>query len=203
MPQTRSARIPLTVHPLTPDRWDDFAALFGPNGACGGCWCMTWRLSRAEFVKGKGNGNKNAIRRLVRRGDVPGLLAYCKDEPVGWCSVAPREEFPVLSRSRVLKPIDDRPVWSVTCLFVAKTFRNRGVSVEMLKAAADHAKRCGAKIIEGYPVEPTMKPMPAVFAWTGLPAAFLKAGFTERARRSKSRPIMRIDLVNDAAKKRR
>ena len=184
-------RIPLEIHTLTPARWDDFVTLFGANGACGGCWCMAWRLPRADFVKGKGDGNKKAIQRLVKYGNVPGILAYMDGQPVGWCSVAPRDEFPALGRSRVLKPVDNQPVWSVSCLFVASQFRGRGVSVELLKAAAEHAKKCGATIVEGYPVEPYTERMPAAFAWTGLPAAFEKAGYKECARRSKTRPIMR------------
>ncbi|MBM4117215.1 GNAT family N-acetyltransferase, partial [bacterium] len=95
------------VLPLTPERWADFETLFGPRGACGGCWCMWWRLKRSDWERGQGAGNKQAMRRLVAAGAVPGLIAYAGDEPVGWVSVGPREHFGVLGRSPVLKPVDE------------------------------------------------------------------------------------------------
>jgi GNAT superfamily N-acetyltransferase len=177
-------------HPLTPERWDDLVHLFGARGACGGCWCMWWRAAPADFRADKGKGNKNALRRLVRSGLEPGILAYYGDEPVGWCAVAPREEYPRLARSRVLAPVDERPVWSVTCFFVAKEQRGRGLSVSLLEAAARFAADRGARIVEGYPIEPGSR-QPAAFVWTGLASAFTAAGFREAARRSPTRPIMR------------
>jgi GNAT superfamily N-acetyltransferase len=188
----RRARPPeLDCHPLTPERWADLELLFGPRGACGGCWCMVWRLRRADFERGKGDGNRAAMRELVDGGAVPGLLGYVAGAPVGWCAVAPREEYPALARSRVLQPVDAEPVWSISCLFVAKEFRKRGVSVALLRAAVEHVRSRGGTVVEGYPVEPTQDTMPAAFAWTGLASAFLKAGFREVARRSATRPIMR------------
>lgn len=179
---------------VTPSRWPDFERLFGEGGACGGCWCMLWRATRAEFERKKGAGNRRAMKALIEKGRVPGLLAYVDGEPAGWCSVAPRSEFSGLTRSRILAPVDDRPVWSVTCFFVARQFRGQGLSVELLRAAIDHVKRKGGKIVEGYPVSPKKQPMPAAFAWTGLSSAFRKAGFRECARRSERRPIMRHNI---------
>src|SRR3954454_12233698 len=105
----------ITYRPLTPERWDDFATLFGPRGACGGCWCMTWRLPRSQFNEQKGDANRRAMKRIVAKGPPPGILAYDGKTPVGWRAVAPREVYAALERSRVLKPIDDQPVWSVSC----------------------------------------------------------------------------------------
>jgi GNAT superfamily N-acetyltransferase len=152
---------------------------------------MWWRLPRAEYDRRKGEGNRRALRKVVGAGGIPGILAYAGGEPVGWCSVAPREDFPVLDRSRTLKRVDERPVWSVVCLFVARPFRRRGVSVGLLQAAADHVRRQGGELVEGYPVEPRSGALPDAFAWTGLAQAFREAGFEEVARRSPSRPIMR------------
>ncbi len=152
---------------------------------------MWWRLKRSEYEQLKGAGNKAAIRRIIDSGEIPGLLAYHGDRPIGWCSVAPRESFPVLSRSRILKPVDDAPVWSIVCFFVAKDYRGRGASVDLLKAAVDYVRDKGGTVLEGYPVEPKKSPMPAVFAHTGLASAFRQAGFEECARRSETRPIMR------------
>lgn len=181
----------LEFHPLTLDRWKDLEELFGERGACGGCWCMWWRLKRSVFEKQKGNKNRAALKKIVRSGQVPGILAYAEGRPIAWCSVGPRETFPALERSRVLKRIDDKPVWSVICLFIAKPFRKRGVSAEILRAAVAFAKKSGARIVEGYPIEPKKDRWPDAFVWTGVPSAYMKAGFKEVHRGSPTRPIMR------------
>ena len=181
----------LRFHPVTPDRWSDFALLFGKRGACAGCWCMWWRQTAGEFTRGKGAGNRRAMKRIIDGGSIPGLLAYAGADPVGWCSVHPRETYKRLDRSRVLRPIDERPVWSIVCFFVARDWRRRGLTIELIRAAVDHARENGARIIEAYPTEPRSGAMPDAFAYTGLASAFRKAGFKEVARRSPSRPIMR------------
>jgi GNAT superfamily N-acetyltransferase len=184
--------IKLEFHPVTKKRWSDFETLFGEKGACGGCWCMLWRLTRKEFEQQKGEANRQAIKTIVDSGEIPGLLAYFDKQPVAWCSVAPRESFPALERSRVLKKIDDAPVWSISCFFIQKDFRKQGLSVRILEAAVDYVKKQGGKIVEGYPVEPKKGKTADVFAWTGLASFFKKAGFVECARRSETRPIVRF-----------
>lgn len=176
--------------PATPHRWDDLAALFGPKGACGGCWCQVWRGSRAEFVANKGEGNRHALKQLVEGGPPPGVLAYQAGRAIGWCAVAPRLAYAALARSRTLAPVDDEPVWSITCLYVAKAARGRGVSRALIAAAADLARAHGALIVEAYPIDGVGK-QPDVFVWTGLLSVFLDAGFDEVARRSRTRPIVR------------
>ena len=182
----------LEFHPLTRDRWSDFETLFGERGACGGCWCMWWRLKRSEFERQKGEANKQAMKAIVEAGEIPGIIAYIQGRPVAWCSVAPREQYPVLGRSRILKPVDETPVWSVVCFFVDKSHRNRGMTLRLLRAAIEYVKQQGGKVVEGYPVEPKKKRMPPAFVWTGLVSAFKKAGFVECIRRSETRPIMRF-----------
>jgi GNAT superfamily N-acetyltransferase len=183
-------------HPVSAERWQDLEALFGPRGACGGCWCMWWRLARSQFQRQKGEGNKHSFRQIIEGGEGPGLLAYTGGQPVGWCAVAPRQAYPVLERSRILKRVDDQPVWSVVCFFVTKPFRGKGLTVGLLRAAVAYAKQHGATIVEGYPVAPKSSPMPALFAYTGLTSAFRKAGFVEVLRRSQTRPIMRYLVGN-------
>ena len=181
----------LKFKPLTRKNWDDFETLFGEKGASGGCWCMWWRLKRSEFEKNKGIRNKEAMRNIVNSGEIPGLLAYLDDKPVGWCSVAPREKFTSLERSRVLKRIDDKLVWSIVCFFIDKHYRNKGISVKLLSSCIKYVKEKGGKVIEGYPIEPKKGRIPEVFAWTGLANTFKTTGFVECARRSETRPIMR------------
>ena len=168
---------------------------------------MWWRLKRSDFDRKKGSGTKRAFKRIVKTGPEPGILAYAGGEPVGWCAIAPREDYPALDRSRVLKRVDDQPVWSVTCFFIARGYRRQGLSVSLLKSAIAFAppgfleigveacgvaRRHGAWIVEGYPVEPRQPDISTTFA--GLAEAFRKAGFAEVARRSETRPIMRYAI---------
>jgi GNAT superfamily N-acetyltransferase len=185
--------VKLRFHAATPDRWDDVVALFGERGACAGCWCMYWRRGASEYTAGKGAGNRAALRRIVQRGDEPGVIAYAGGEPVGWCAVAPRDDYPRLDKSRVLARLDDLPVWSISCLFVARPWRRQGVSEALIEAAVAHARSRGAKVVEGYPIDPA-GPQPDAFVWTGLASAYERAGFREAARRSPTRPFMRLEI---------
>jgi len=182
---------PYEFYPLTVERWEEFEQLFGSRGACGGCWCMWWRTTAAEFERSKGEPNREAMKRLVESGCEPGILAYLDGRPVGWCSVGPRADFVRFEKSRTLKPVDDKPVWSVVCLFVSKGFRRRGLSVELLKAAVNYAADHGAEIVEGYPTIPSSAKAPAAFIYMGVPPAFERAGFRRVRQASKSRVIMR------------
>jgi len=198
MPYTsgnKNMSIELSFQLLTIDQWDDFVSLFGERGACGGCWCMLWRLTKKQFESQKGDGNKLAMKAIVDSGEIPGILAYHNTEAIGWCAIAPRTSYSALSRSRILQPVDNRPCWSVACLFIHKEYRKKGVSTELLRAASEYAKSQGAELVEGYPVEPkSEKDIPPAFAWTGIPKAFIRAGFKEVVRRSPTRPIMRVEL---------
>ena len=184
----------IEIFPLTPARWKDLEALFGPRGACGGCWCMYWRLPRSEFGRGKGEGNHRAFRSIVRADARPGLLAYADGVAVGWCALEPRDSFPALDRSRVLARVDDAPVWAIPCFFIARAWRRKGLTVRLLREAASHAASRGATVLEGYPIAPSKGAVAYVFAWTGIVGAFEQAGFKEVARRSATRPIMRKSL---------
>ena len=190
-----SGKLVPRILPLTPGRWPDFEKLFGPRGACAGCWCMEPRQTRTEWERCKGEKNRKLMKRRVETGKrPPGLLAYLGRKPVGWVSIEPREVFGKLARSRVLAPVDDKPVWSIVCFFVDKAHRGQGVSVALIEGAVAYARKKGARIVEGYPVEPKKKPMPPVFAFTGLAAAYRRARFREVLRRSATRPIMRRKL---------
>ncbi len=193
MPEKISAK-DLVFKPVTPDLLGDFEKLFGKNGACAGCWCVLWRLSRKDWEEGQGDINKKRMRKIIKSGEEPGILAYYQGEAVGWVAVAPREKYPYLERSRVLGPVDDKPVWSVSCLFIKKEFRKMGISSRLLKEVRRFVGAKGGKIVEGYPYEPA-KEMPGSFVWTGLPGSFLKAGYKEAARFAPTRPIFRAKIL--------
>jgi GNAT superfamily N-acetyltransferase len=195
----------LAIRRLTPARFPDLERLFGPRGATGGCWCMYPRLTRSVYEAQKGEANRKALRRLVQRGSVPGILAYEGSEPVGWCAIEPRVAYPRLDRSRLFQPVDDqhlhRPTWAIVCLFVRADRRGQGVSRALIAGALAHARRRGARLVEAYPIDPGDKPIPAVFAWTGIASVFRDTGFVEIARRSPTRPLMRIAVGGPAGRR--
>jgi GNAT superfamily N-acetyltransferase len=179
-----------SIKPIQRNLWTDFEELFGLNGACGGCWCMNWKLRGKAYEEAKGYTARQMHKSMVDSGTVTGLLAYANGEVVGWVAVEPRSEYEKLAHSRILKPVDDQAVWSVTCFYVAKGYRRQGATVSLLKAAVEYVKGQGGKIVEGYPVD-TDQNMPAPFVFTGMASAFQKAGFQEVARNSPTRPIFR------------
>ena len=183
----------LSFHPLTQKLWRDFEILFGKHGACGGCWCTFWKLRGKEYSENTGDSARQIQKSIVDSKIVPGLLAYSEGYPVGWIAVEPRSAYPKLAHSRTLKPMDEQEVWSITCFFVEKKHRHRGITVELLKAAVDYAESQGGKIVEGYPVDAEDE-KPAPFVFTGTAAAFVHAGFKEVARNSPTRPIFRFLL---------
>lgn len=185
------------IRPVTADRWGDVLGLFGDNGAYANCWCMWWRTTSAEFSAGLKGGNRRAFQRIVREDRVPGIIAYVGGEPAGWCSVAPRSEFGRLDRSPALKPVDDTPVWSIVCLYIDRSFRKQGVGAALLRGAVAHARRNGARVVEGYPVDDHPRPDPAS-AFTGVASMFRDAGFREVAHRPGRRSVMRRELRPNA-----
>jgi GNAT superfamily N-acetyltransferase len=154
---------------------------------------MFWKLRGKAFDENTGEPARQMQKSVVESGTVPGLLAFDGDDPIGWVAVEPRAAYLKLAHSRILKPLDDADVWSVTCFFVAKQVRRQGLTVELLRAAVEHVREQGGRIVEGYPVD-AEKDMPAPFIYTGTAAAFQKAGFVEVARRSETRPIMRYSI---------
>jgi GNAT superfamily N-acetyltransferase len=184
----------LEIKPLTPRTWGDFESLFGPRGAYSGCWCMWWRLSRSEFTKGQGEANRRAMRALVVSGVVPGVIAFRDGRPCGWCSIAPREQFGTLERSRVLKRLDRARVWSIVCMFIDRKSRGRGLAEKLIRGAVEYARTQGAKVVEAYPTVPRKGVLAPVSNFMGIPGVFKRAGFSEVARPSPSRAIMRRNL---------
>jgi GNAT superfamily N-acetyltransferase len=191
--ETAAPSLALDIRPLTPDRWPDLEQLFGRQGAYSGCWCMWWRLPGKEFGLCSGQERKEQFRGIVAAGRIPGLLAYREGVPVGWCAISPRDELPRFARSRYWKPIDDLPVWSIACFYIAARQRGQGVATRLLHAAVDYAREQGALVLEAYPKD-VAGPIAASSVYTGTAGMFAAAGFEEVARRHPERPIMRLRL---------
>lgn len=167
----------ITTADVTPDSWKHIEELFGSNGACGGCWCMSWRIAKDEkWEDVKGVEAKKRFKKLITSGKAHGALAFSGDEVIGWCSFDKRIDYLKLDRSPSLKCDDAENVWSIPCFFIKKEFRGKGVAAELLKHSAKTLKKQGVKIVEGYPVK-LDKELPAAFVWTGTLSLFEKEGF--------------------------
>jgi GNAT superfamily N-acetyltransferase len=177
-PESRT-RGRLQVRALEPGDWEALEGLFGDRGACAGCWCMAWRLSQKQWEAGRGARNRDAFRRLVRSGRASGAIVLASGRAVGWCSAAPRADFAGLAGRPSLATDWDGSTWSVTCFFIEREWRGRGLGAKLLSAAVALARARGATRIEGYPVRPPRGggQLPAAFAWTGLPQLFERCGF--------------------------
>ena len=187
----------LIFEPLTKTNWPKFVQLFGNKGACGNCWCMYYRLPKADFTEGKvEEGNKEAMQSLLMENKPTGIIAFYEGQPIAWCAFAPREDFIKLEKSRVHKRIDDLPVWYIPWFFIDKAFRCQGVSVELLKGVISYAKENNISIIEAYPTIPTTESIADSFAWIGLYKSFERAGFEIVDRTSKNRPMVRYYTDN-------
>ena len=180
------------IHPLTPDRWDDFVDLFGPDrGANSGCWCMWWRMPRADWRTVPRDEKRNRFHSVVEDGPPPGILAYDGGTAVGWCAVGPRATLPRFSSSRIAAPLDDTErVFAVNCFYIRPGHRGVGMMRKLLDGAVKFAADQGAKVIEACPIE-TKRKLIWGEGYVGIASVFREAGFAEVARRSPTRPLMR------------
>ena len=183
------------VRPATPELWPQLEDLFGKKGACNGCWCMYWRIGSAYHQRPR-EQNRLALKAIVEQGPPPGLLAFEGERAVGWCQITPREHLPWMDEKRNLRRVDDAPVWSISCFYVRNKHRRRGVTKALIAAATEFAAKSGATIVEAYPMDKSVGKGTSN-AFTGVASSFAAAGFTEVARRSPTRPIMRKSAAAD------
>ena len=186
----RGAQPPCTIRPLTQETWPALEDLFGPLGACNGCWCMYWRIG-SEYKRRDRAANREAFRQIVEHGPSPGLLAFDGDRAIGWLQLTPREELPWLERTWRLRRLDDEPVWSISCLYVRIGYRRRGVSTALVRAAIEAARAAGAQVLEAYPLDAELTPSAS---GTGFLPSFVASGFEVAARHAPPRPIVRLRL---------
>jgi GNAT superfamily N-acetyltransferase len=186
----KTSKLGLIIRPLTPDQWPAFESLFGEHGAVNGCWCMYWRIAKA-FRERTNQMNKSAFKEIVKQGPPPGLLAFTGELAIGWCQLTPRNALPRLERTWRLKRIDDSPVWCISCLYVRKGYRRRGITSGLIEAALVAAKHAGALMLEAYPLDADLTPSAS---GTGYASTYLRAGFKEVVRHVPPRPIMRHNL---------
>jgi GNAT superfamily N-acetyltransferase len=180
----------LVTHPLTPDRFGDLELVMGERGVARSCFCMHWRRPDGGYDDKRDNRDRFAD--IANSGPPPGLIGYLDGEPAGWVQVGPRDDFPTISRSRLLKPVDDAETWSINCFVVRVGYRRRGIGTGLLDAAIEYAKTKGARLIEAYPVDGERASVVDYF--TGTLGMFDRHGFVEIIRRNDTRPIVRLEV---------
>jgi GNAT superfamily N-acetyltransferase len=186
MASSTEAMNDLEFHPVSMDRWADLIAFFEQHGNTNYCWCMRWRLKSTKFKQLTAAGRRSELASMVQANVPIGVLGYLQGQPVGWCSIAPREAYALLEGSTTLKRIDNLPTWSVVCFFVDPGLRGQGLPVKLLQAAVTYAVSLGATIIEGYPVVPDQS-----YRFMGSPSVFKQAGFREAGVAKNGRRIVR------------
>jgi GNAT superfamily N-acetyltransferase len=165
------------TRPVTPDRVDDFAAVANPNRRPSHCWCLSHRLSAREITELGGGSREAAFRALCARENPPGVIGYDDGEPVGWCSIGPRSENTRLTQSRLIRPLDDVPVWSIICVVIRGGYRRQGYTTPLINGAVEYAAARGAPAVESYPVDPGTGRIDLTMAFVGTRAMFANAGF--------------------------
>lgn len=189
----------LRFAPLSPATWPDLVALFEQGGDPRWCWCAWYRVRAKAFSSTGVAEHRERLRALASQDPPPGLLAYVGDEAVGWVSFGPRSSFERLTYSKVLAPLDDRPVWSIVCFVVARRHRGRGIARALLRAAVEFARARGAPALEAYPADTSHGRIPAASAYRGTLSMFEAAGFSVVGHSrpiggATPRPIVRLDL---------
>lgn len=176
----------LTFKPVTAKTIGDFEKLFAAKGGPNWCWCMAWRATKEELKDSKSPSRKKQMLGRVADKVPVGLVAYDKGMPVGWVSVAPKKTF----QAGLGGEKDADRVWSLTCMFIARDYRKRGLSTQLIEAAAKHAKKRKARLLEAYPVDPDSPS----YRHMGFVPAFDRAGFTEEGRVGTRRHVMHLPL---------
>lgn len=167
------------THPVTPDRFEDFADVVNPNRRATHCWCLSHRLRQREIDELGEGSREQAARRLCEREVPPGVVTYRDGVPVGWCNIGARSDIPRLVHSTRIHPVDDVPVWSIVCVVVRGGHRRQGVTAHLIEGAVAWAAEQGAPAVEAHPVDPGERRMDLTMAFVGTRAMFERAGFEE------------------------
>jgi GNAT superfamily N-acetyltransferase len=180
--------------------WHDVQTVFGTRGDPSSCWCQYFKMDNAEWKTASRATCEPLLKQQVQVLDpAPGVIAYLNGEPVGWSAIEPRPKYRRLDRMRVLagspEQPDDESVWAVTCFVVRVGFRKQGIGRALLAGAVDHARRGGARVVEGYPVDPALREkVSSAELYHGSVSLFAANGFREVSRPTPDRAVMQLDL---------
>ena len=179
--------------PVTAERAADLERFSVGHGKFRYCSCMRWRMTAGEYKASTKESRIAALAGLAQADAPVGVLAYQDGEPVGWCAIAPRDAYGALERYKALQRVDDEPVWSIVCFFVDSRARRSGITGGLLRAAVGYAVAAGARIVEGYPVEPGAR----LYTYMGSLATFREAGFRDVTPPGRDRRVMRFEAISE------
>ncbi len=190
----------VTIEPATAGRWDDAQHALTGGGDGRSCQCQWWTLTNAQFNAASADERRALMRDEIETGPPPALIAYVDGEAAGWVRVGPRTAQPRLARTKAftaisVEPWDDADVWAVTCFVVRREHRDTGLMARLLDAAIAFARDGGARVLEGYPIDPHAgRQVGSNQLFTGVVSAFIDAGFTEVGRDKPHRAVMSLEL---------
>jgi GNAT superfamily N-acetyltransferase len=181
-----------TVKALGPGTWDDFARLAGRhNGVWNGCWC-TWFHTMAAEKERNAEANRSLKERLVNDGRAHAALVFDGDTAVAWCQYGSPQELPnIYHRKEYEAAVDKPPDYRLTCFFVDRRYRRKGVAGVALRGALDLIAQAGGGVVEAYPHDTDGQKMSASFLYSLTRRHFEKAGFTYAGPKGKKNCIMR------------
>ena len=185
-----------TIKPLGADTWDAFAALAERhNGVWNGCWCTWFHPACAERGQ-SAEGNRALKKRLVNEGRAHAALVFDGDVAVAWCEYGPPEELPsIYHRKEYEAGLDRLPDYRLTCFFVDRTYRRKGVAAVALRGALDLIAHAGGGLVEAYPQDTGGKRISASFLYNGTRSLFERAGFDYDRHKGNNHCVMSKTVV--------
>jgi GNAT superfamily N-acetyltransferase len=191
----------VTVRSVADVPWDDVRTVFGTRGDPSTCWCQYFKLPNAAWETVTRDECAGLLQQQVVANDpAPGVIAYLDGEPVGWCAVEPKTNYPRLRRAKVTtqgssENPDDASVWAVTCFVVRVGYRKRGIGGTLLRGAVEQARELGARVIEGYPVDTAIRAKaPSAELYHGTLSLFTAVGFELVSRPTRDRAVVALTL---------
>ena len=184
----------LTTRMLTPETWDDFAALVeANNGVWGGCWCIGFHPEGAGHGR---EGNRELKRGHVTRGTVRQVLVYDGDRCVGWCQFGPPAEVVTIKNPKAYeKGLAELPDWRIGCIFTNAKDRGKGVAAAAVAAALEEIRRAGGGVVEAYPEQTQERPpQRGAYLHTGPEELYARYGYTRVRKIAKWRWVMRVSV---------
>lgn len=166
------------VRPLDETTWPDFVSLVERhNGVWGGCWCMAFHAEGVGRHKSPAQ-NRAEKEQRVREGRAHAALVYDGSVCVGWCQFGPTGELPRIKHRRIYEQgLGAPPDWRVTCFFVDKGYRRKGVAAAALAGALREISRLGGGTVESYPEDAGNRAVSSSFLHNGTVAMFEAQGF--------------------------
>jgi GNAT superfamily N-acetyltransferase len=191
MAETDEAVGTYMIKALGPDTWDAFARLAERhNGVWNGCWCTWFHPACAERGQSS-EGNCALKQRLVNEGRAHAALVFDGEVAVAWCEYGTPEELPnIYHRKEYEAGLDRLPDYRLTCFFVDRNYRRKGVAAVALRGALDLIAQSGGGVVEAYPQDTEGKKVSASFLYNGTRSLFEQAGFTYDRPKGKNHSVM-------------